>query len=93
VTDGEPTDPDQLGAVSSIIKQQETEKKLTLFTVGVEGANMNILNTIGNRPALALQGYSFKEMFLWLSGSLSSVSQSQPTEQVPLKAVDSWGAV
>ncbi|MFM2032696.1 MAG: hypothetical protein RLZZ297_1461, partial [Chloroflexota bacterium] len=55
VTDGEPTDPDQLGSVSAIIKQQETEKRISLFTVGVEGANMGILNGIGNRPALGLK--------------------------------------
>ena len=90
VTDGEPTDPEQLGAVSDIVKQQENAKKLSLFIVGVDGANMNVLNTIGTRAPLSLQGYSFREMFMWLSGSLSSVSQSQPTEQVPLKPVDSW---
>ena len=90
VTDGEPTDPEQLGAVSDIVKQQENAKKLSLFIVGVDGANMNVLNTIGTRTPLSLQGYSFREMFMWLSGSLSSVSQSQPTEQVPLKPVDSW---
>jgi uncharacterized protein YegL len=76
--------------VSDIVKQQENAKKLSLFIVGVDGANMNVLNTIGTRAPLSLQGYSFREMFMWLSGSLSSVSQSQPTEQVPLKPVDSW---
>ena len=65
------------------------ERKFTLFTVGVgvNAAGRQVLNELsqpfGGR-CLDLDNLKFEEMFLWLSGSLSRVSQSSPGERVQL---------
>jgi uncharacterized protein YegL len=94
LTDGEPTDNN--GGVSNNYRQliqplelAAQERKFTLFTVGV-GVNAEgreVLNAL-SRPfggrCLELDSLKFEEMFLWLSGSLSRVSQSSPGERVQL---------
>jgi uncharacterized protein YegL len=42
------------------------------------------------RPPLMLQGLAFRDLFQWLSKSLSAVAQSRPGQQVPLPSVG-WG--
>lgn len=92
ITDGAPTDGEEWQIAAQRIQAEEARKGLSFFAVGVEGADMDVLNQISSiRPALHLKGYSFREMFQWLSGSLASVSQSQPIDQVVLKSVATWG--
>ncbi len=92
ITDGKPNDagweamPDQ-------VKQEEQRKGLLFYAVGVEGADMKVLARFSDqRPPMKLKGLAFREMFQWLSKSLSAVAQSRPGEQVPLPAVG-WGQV
>jgi uncharacterized protein YegL len=54
------------------------------FAVGVEGANMEILQQLSPREPLKLKGLKFRDLFKWLSNSQRAVSRSQTTEQVPL---------
>ena len=88
VTDGAPTDEWQ--AVAARIKQEEANKKVSFFSVGVDNADMDMLGQLSLRPPQKLIGYSFIEMFQWLSASLSSVSHSQINEQVRLPPPLSW---
>lgn len=88
ITDGEPTDEWKAAATS--IHEQEKGKHLSFFAVGVEDANMHILNQISVRKAVQLRGLNFAEMFEWLSASLSAVSESKPDEDVRTPSIDGW---
>lgn len=91
ITDGAPTDYWQSAATR--VHNSEANKKVLFFAVGVEGANMEILNQISppNRAALKLDGLNFKEMFQWLSSSMSNISRSRPDDVVQLQA-PGWGS-
>lgn len=85
---------DDLGPVSARIKELQTKKKLSFFAIGVEGADLDQLSSIGNRPALGLQGVKFNELFEWISQSAASVSASNPGDEVRLPGgLDAWATL
>jgi uncharacterized protein YegL len=90
ITDGEPTDAWQTAAAK--VREGEKHKSFAFFAVGVQGANFDILRQISAREPLALKGYSFREMFVWLSQSQRSVSHSNPgqEDQVKLTSPAGW---
>jgi uncharacterized protein YegL len=84
ITDGEPTDSWQEAAAQ--VKEGEKAKAFSFFAVGVEGANFDRLRQISVREPLRLKGYSFREMFVWLSASQGKVaSQSNPGQEHNVK--------
>ncbi len=53
---------------------------------------MTRLSQISVRSPIKLKGLNFTEVFLWLSASMSAVSQSKLDEQVALPPVG-WGVI
>jgi uncharacterized protein YegL len=94
LTDGDPTDSegyfnDSYKKLLVPLQLAAQEKKFILFTIGIGVSTLGrqVLNELSrpfNGRCLDLANLKFEEMFLWLSGSLSRVSQSSPGEQVQL---------
>lgn len=82
ITDGGPTD--SVSRASQLVREGEASKAFMFYAVGVDGANFDALKQISVREPLKLEGLRFRDLFHWLSASLSSVSKSQPGDQVPL---------
>lgn len=83
ITDGGPTDTWQPAAKRAI--DEQTKKACSLFAVGVEGANLEILQEFSIKEPLQLKELRFRDLFKWLSSSLKSVSRSTPGDEVGLE--------
>jgi uncharacterized protein YegL len=91
ITDGEPTD--EWRAAAKHVHEAEEANALAFFAVGVDKANLDVLQTIAVRQPLKLRGLQFVELFVWLSQSQRQVSSSRPGDQTALPAVEGWAVV
>ena len=87
MTDGIPTDD-----VQEALRRTQNltaSKKLVVFPIAIgDGADVAALSKFApGRGALKLKGLNFKEFFVWLSQSVSRVSQSSPGEEIKLDTV------
>jgi uncharacterized protein YegL len=92
ITDGAPTDSWQNAA--RLVRDAEAKKRISFFAVAVEGADTTILRQIAppHRPPMKLKGLNFRELFLWLSHSLCSVSRGNINDPITLPSVG-WGTI
>ena len=94
ITDGEPQgEPESVvQQAAQRLKNDEANKRVAFFAVGVESANMRKLAELVVRAPVKLIGLNFVEMFVWLSRSMEKVAQSKTDEQVALPP-PGWGTV
>lgn len=91
ISDGAPTDnTDQWNRAVKECLDAEKNKRVEIFSIGVEGADLNKLAEFSNKPPLMLAGMKFEELFVWLSSSLSAASRSRPGDSVQLPSTDPW---
>ena len=89
ITDGAPTD-NLVTEARAVVHDLETaaaeEDRVAFFFVGVEGADMKVLESISYRKPRPLNPQDFRGMFRWLSASVRSISRSQVGQDVELPA-------
>ena len=90
ISDGEPND-DWKGPAQRIA-EMERKKQLALFPIGVDGADIKMMSSIGERPALMLRSANFLELFQWMGELLCQYSMSRPGDRVPVPT-PSWAEV
>ncbi len=79
ITDGGPTDA--WSEAATRVRRGEDARHFAFFAVGVQDAKFDVLAKIATRHPLHLQGLRFSDLFVWLSQSQRSVSQSRPGEE------------
>ena len=85
MTDGEPNEGQDISSLSQRIKQDTADKRYEFLPIGVDNANMSILQSIqGNIPAMKLKGAKFSSFFKWLSASMGTVVTADEGQKVDL---------
>ena len=93
ITDGEPTD--NFAQPAQEAQAMEARGKLNFFCIGTEEANFETLARIspdGREPARLVAG-RFRELFKWISDSLTVTANSIPGEKPPLPPAQGWMSV
>ena len=91
ITDGSPTDDGWERCAAKAV-EAETKGKVVIFPIGTEDADFDTLKQFSSRGAMKLQNLNFKELFVWLSQSVSAGSQTEVDSTAQLPAAN-WGVV
>ncbi|MEM7369740.1 MAG: VWA domain-containing protein [Bacteroidota bacterium] len=86
ITDGEPDKNQDVDGLRREIEMGVQGKSFLFFAIGVEQANMEMLNTISTKtmPPAKLAGLKFSEFFNWLSNSMDIITSSEEGQVVNL---------
>ena len=92
MTDGAATDPDKVEIAAKKTCDLIKNQKLNLFSIIIEpGTPDELAKFCGNLAPL--DGVKFKEFFVWLSQSVSVVSESSPGTGFKLPDPKSWTSI
>ena len=86
MTDGEPDAGQDINSLAQRILQDTEDKKYVFLPVGVEGADMEVLQKIAGKGmnAVKLKGMRFAQFFRWLSASMGTVTKTEEGQAVNL---------
>lgn len=91
MTDGEPNDDQDISALATRIKEDTAAKRYQFLPIGVDEANMEVLQRIqGQIPAMKLEGAKFSSFFKWLSASMGTVVTTNVGGTTNLPKADDW---
>lgn len=79
MTDGEPNAGQDISSLARRIKSDTAAKKYAFLPIGVEGADMSVLQQIEGEgmKATKLKGMRFGQFFKWLSASMSTITKAE----------------
>ena len=88
MTDGEPNVGQDVDGLAYRIKRDTADKKYAFLPVGVEGADMSVLQKIAGEGmgATRLKGMRFGQFFKWLSASMGTVTKAEIGQTVNVSA-------
>ena len=83
ITDGAPQGEAAhlISEATKLLADDEENKRVAFFAVGVQDADMSELRQIVVRPPVYLRGLNFTDMFVWLSTSMQKLAQSSDNEE------------
>lgn len=98
ITDGGPDSDQDVSGLTQDIQNGMHNKKYVFLAVGVQDANMGVLERIsssmepgGKRMGPAkLQGLKFFEFFKWMSASMAGIAGSKEGEKMNLPSTQDW---
>ena len=92
ITDGAPDSGQDIQGLAQEINDGVNNKKFMFLAIGVQGADMKVLQTISAKPyePLILEGLKFLEFFEWMSASMSTISNSAEGVKVSLPSLTEW---
>lgn len=101
ITDGEPDPNQDINGLSTEIEEDTKNKKYVFLPIGVQGANMLILNQLAGYTLspdrqwikimpLKLDGLKFHDFFKWVSASMAIVASSKDGDKVNLPPTNDW---
>jgi len=101
ITDGAPDGDQDVNSLAHEIENGTKNKKFVFLPIGVQGADMTVLNKIAGynqdanndwkqMPAMKLQGLKFAYFFKWVSASMSIVAGSKDGDQVNIPDPSEW---
>lgn len=94
ITDGKPEgEPESaVEGAARRLQEEERDKRVAFFAVGVREADLDRLQAIVVREPRKLSGLNFVELFVWLSRSAQAVTRSEVEDQVALPPAG-WASV
>lgn len=92
ITDGAPDSGQDIHGLSNEIKEGVSNKEFFFFSIGVQGADMNMLRNISDSSMVPaqLQGLKFSEFFKWLSASMNCIAHSKDGDKINLPDPSKW---